>query len=447
MSDQKMQSNNDKLSNENQVPNGAVNGHLPQLESRHFYGNLVVGRKPTRPTLRNGDDHTASTQAAILAEAYAVNRKWLGERYDQDIFNAVHAAHASSRFEGDPVWLLVIGGSGLGKTETLMPLEASGAHVVSTVHSEGALLSATTGEGKKQKTATGGILRKIGKRGVLILKDFTTILSMPDRTSKPMILAAFREIYDGKWIRNVGVDGGQELEWVGHLTIIGGCTTAYDTNHSTIAAMGDRFILIRGDSSDIQDRLSAGKQAMENSGEEVRMRSELKGASKRVLDAASTQLVTIPPEDQERILAISNIVTMARSAVDFDYRGKVTYVHDPESPTRLTKELIQLMRGAIAIGLDHDAALALTLRVARDSMPPIRLACLLDLVEHPDSRVQGVSQRIQKPWSAVDRALQALHGLGLLYCSPLEATDSKGKTTTSWYYALRKNVDVGILRP
>jgi len=434
-----------KPSARNQVQNGAINGHLPELETRHFNGNLVAGNS-LRATRRNGHAHSASAQAQILAEAYAVNRKWLGERYDQDIFNAVHAAHASSQFDGDPVWLLVIGGSGLGKTETLIVLEGSGAHIISTVHSEGALLSATTGEGKKQKTATGGILRKIGKRGVLVLKDFTTILSMPDRTSKPMILAAFREIYDGKWTRNVGVDGGQELEWVGHLTIIGGCTTAYDTNHSTIAAMGDRFILIRGDSSDINDRLSAGKQAMENSGEEARMRAELKEASRQVLKAASTELVPIPPEDQERILAISNIVTMARSAVDFDYRGKVTYVHDPESPTRLTKELIQLMRGAIAIGLDHEAALALTLRVARDSMPPIRLACLLDLADHPESRVQHVSQRIQKPWSAVDRALQALHGLGLLLCASLEETDSKGKTRISWYYTLRKNVDIDMLR-
>ena len=289
------------------------------------------------------------------------------------------------------------------------------------------------------------MLKKIGTRGVLVLKDFTSILSMPDRTSKPMILAALREIYDGYWVRNVGSDGGQELEWTGHLTLIGGCTTSWDTAHTTIAAMGDRFALIRGDSRNLEDRLSAGRQAMKNTGDEVLMRAELKAASKRVISAASTKEVTVAAEDQDAILRAANVVTMARSAVDFDYRGKVEYSHDPESPTRLTKELIQLMRGAIAIGLDHERALALAMRSARDSMPPIRLACLLDIAYHSESKVQHVSQRIQRPWSAVDKALQALHSVGLLVCAAQEEAH-KGKTKVSWYYTIASGVDIEAIR-
>lgn len=428
-------------------PESAIPGSLKADPSAvgSQLGEAVNAGRGGKGDAASNNSPTPSAQGALI-DAHIVYQRWFGDNYDPDIFNAVLAAHASSYLKGDPLWLMVVGGSGFGKTETLMSLVAAGAHVVSTIHSEGALLSATTGEGAKGKTATGGILRKIGKVGVLILKDFTTILSMPDRTSKPMILAALREIYDGHWVRNVGSDGGQELEWKGHLTVIAGCTTAWDTAHTTIAAMGDRFAVIRGNSRVLKDRVSAGRQAMQNAGSEARMRNELQVASKRVIDAASKGLIQISTEDQEQILAVANIVSMARSAVDFDYRGKVEYAHDPESPTRLVKELIQLMRGAIAIGLDRAGALALSMRSARDSMPPIRLACLLDVAKHPESKVQQVSNRVQRPWNAVDKALQALHSHGLLICTPQEATHN-GKTQVTWYYRLADGVDVRPFGP
>jgi hypothetical protein len=50
-------------------------------------------------------------------------------------------------------------------------------------------------------------------------------------------------------------------------------------------------------------------------------------------------------------------------------------------------------RGAIAIGHEHDEALALVIRCARDSMPQLRLAVLLDVATHPDSRVIEISER------------------------------------------------------
>jgi hypothetical protein len=146
-----------------------------------------------------------------LAETAAVFRKWLGEGYDIDALKASCAVAAAERLTGDPPWLLVISGPGAAKTETVQALAGAGAHVTSTIASEGALLSATSAKGKQRhKTATGGLLRKIGERGVLVIKDVTTILSA-DRNIRGTVLAAIREIYDGRWERNVGTDGGQTL--------------------------------------------------------------------------------------------------------------------------------------------------------------------------------------------------------------------------------------------
>src|SRR6516165_2661653 len=74
---------------------------------------------------------------------------------------------------------------------------------------KGALLSATSRK-SKVKEATGGLLRKLGGNGLLVIKDVTSILST-DRNTRGPVLSAIREIYDGRYRREVGTDGGQIL--------------------------------------------------------------------------------------------------------------------------------------------------------------------------------------------------------------------------------------------
>ena len=81
----------------------------------------------------------------------------------------------------------------------------AGAHIISPINGEAALLSGTPAK-SRAKDASGGLLRKISGSGVLVVKDFTSILSM-NRDTRALLLAALREIYDGHWSRNVGTDG------------------------------------------------------------------------------------------------------------------------------------------------------------------------------------------------------------------------------------------------
>jgi len=204
---------------------------------------------------------------------------WLGADYDLQAADVVLAAAAVEQLDGDPVWLLIISGSGNAKTETVTALSGAGAHVTSTIASEGALLSGTS-KGERAKDSTGGLLRKIGNRGLVVIKDFTTIISM-NRDSRAAVLAALREIYDGRWERNVGTDGGRSLLWTGRIVVIGAVTTAYDAAHAVTASMGDRFALVRTDSS--KGRTASGRRALANVGSEVEMRDELASVVASVL--------------------------------------------------------------------------------------------------------------------------------------------------------------------
>lgn len=371
-----------------------------------------------------------------LKAGVSVFRRHLGDAYDRDALRCILAMAAVAQLDGDPVWGLLVGGPGATKTETLMPLEAF-ARVVSSIASVGALLSATS---KRERTdeASGGLLRELdatGKR-VLVIKDFTTLISQ-NATLRAEVMAALREIYDGRWTREVGTDGGRSLVWQGRLVILGAVTTAWDTAHGVVSSMGDRFVLVRLDSS--TERLDAGRHAIAKTGDEKAMRAELAEAATSILTGLDTTAAAVVPDEvAEAILAAADVVTRARTGVEYAYNGDVIDAHAPEMPTRFAKQLTQVYRGARAIGMGGKRALALALRCARDSMPPLRLALLEDIAAHPGSRVADVRVRLQKPRTTVDRGLQALHALELV-----TYVESPGD---GWRYSLARGIDLTAIQ-
>ena len=180
-----------------------------------------------------------------LADVEAAFARWIRDT-DCVPTRALLASYVANRkLEGDPVWLMLVGGSGVGKTERLIPLAVMPDVVLeSSITGPAALLSGT-GKKERAKDATGGLLRKLPEGGgVLLLKDFTSIIDM-HRESRAEVLAALREVYDGRWDRSVGAEGGRTLTWTGHLGLVAGCTTAIDSAHSVMSVMGTRFMLIR----------------------------------------------------------------------------------------------------------------------------------------------------------------------------------------------------------
>jgi hypothetical protein len=360
-----------------------------------------------------------------LADVRQIFKRWLGGEFDMMTLDVVLAVAAAERLSGDPPWLLIISGPGNAKTETVQSLSAvSGAHVASTITSEGALLSATS-KRARNKDATGGLLLKIGARGILVIKDFTSILSI-DRNVRTGVLSALREVHDGRWERNVGSDGGRTLSWTGRLVIVGACTTAWDQAHGVVSTMGDRFVLIR--SSSRIGRTTAGARAIKNTGAETEMRKEMADAVAGLIENIKVDHrdLALLEDEQSRILDAADIVTLARTGVETDYRGDVIDVHEPEMPTRFAKQLTQIMRGGIAIGVPRQEALALALRCAHDSVPQLRLAVLEDLKENGESSVREVCNRLQKPWRTIQRTLEALHVLDLIVCRVVELRNRAG---------------------
>lgn len=385
---------------------------------------------------------TPPTAPVNLDDARAVFRRWFGDDYDTAAVDVILATAAVERFTdgSDPLWLLIVGGPGAAKTETVHSLIGTGAVVTSALSSEAALLSATPRR-ERAKAATGGLLRKLGDRGVLVIKDVTSILSM-NRDLRARVLAALREVYDGSWYREVGTDGGQTIPWHGRIAVVGAVTTAWDAAHAVVSSMGDRFVLLRLDCT--EGRQAAGRQAIGNTGSETTMRAELAAAVAGVLAGMDPNPITVTEAETDVLLAAADLVTLARTSVEYDYRGDVIDAHAPEMPTRFAKQLTQIVRGAVAVGMDRAEALRLAIRCARDSMPPLRLAIIDDLAANPGSSTAKVRKRIDKPRNTADRQLQALHILGVASVDEIEY-QSDGKT--KWFYSLADGIKPDALNP
>jgi hypothetical protein len=178
---------------------------------------------------------------------------------------------------------------------------------------------------------------------------------------------------------------------------------------------------------------------MANTGDEVSMRTELAEAVGGAINAIDSTLDLRLTEDElERIGAAADVVTLARTGVEYDYKGDVVGAHAPEMPTRFARQIQQIIRGGLALGISRPVALRLAIRAARDSMPPIRLSIIEDVAKNPDATPNEVRRRLNLPWRTVDRQCQALHMLGVLTCDEIEYGDA-GKSR--WHYTLVKGID------
>ena len=348
----------------------------------------------------------------VLADVLTTFGQWL-HMPDPGALEAVLATVATNRVEElDPLWLLVVGPSGGGKTETLAAIGGlADVHQAATL-TEASLLSGTSSR-EKASSAKGGLLREVGDFGVIALKDFGSVLSM-HRDARAAVLAALREIFDGEWTRHVGTDGGRALHWSGKLGLVAGVTPTIDQHHAVLAQLGERFVFYR---LDVGDASSQARRSLRHQGREREMRKALREAVCGLFAAIS--LGPVPPvtdADEDRLVALTTLVARARSAVVRDaYRREIELVPDAEAPGRLIGALGRLLTGLRLIGVDEPEAWRVTVKAGLDSMPAARRTALELLVNRADTATTTeVATELDLPNPTTHRVLEDLAAHGLL---------------------------------
>lgn len=364
-----------------------------------------------------------------LDETLSCFKTWL-HMPDTGMVEVALATYVANRLAGDPVWMLLNGAPSSGKTETLNSLIG-----LPDIHSVAALTEAGLLSGSSRKDcsadATGGLLREIGQSGIVVVKDFGSILSM-NRDKSKVTLAALREVYDGNWTRAVGTDGGRKLSWKGKVGLIGAVTSAIDSHYSVMNALGQRFAQFR------LPKIDAHAQALcaiEKTGEEEYMRVELAGRVKSFFDDIDFENAEgVPIAGHEWLIALSTLAVTCPSAVDRNgWTREIENVHDPEGPARLTRMLAQLMRGMCVIGLRPERRRELIVKIGLDCIPPVRRIALEKLMRKPHAlTLNEIADGSAYPDTTIRRALEELECYAIVERLNSHAICGKWQAAKDW---------------
>lgn len=323
------------------------------------------------------------------------------------------AAVAANLLSGDPVWLLIVAPPGSGKTELLQSLASlPNVHPAGTL-TEASLLSGSPGR-ERAKDANGGLLCSVGRFGIVVLKDFTSILSM-NREQRGPLLAALREIHDGDWTRHIGVDGGRCLNWSGKCALIGGCTPSIDRHHGIMSSMGERFLFYRLPEVNADE---LAERALSHSGHQKVMRQELTETVSKFFEVLSIPQAPpdLVPAEREFLVRLSTLIVRCRSAVERDgYNREIELIPDAESPGRLASTLAQLLAGLKVIGSGPGDCHRLLLKTGLDCVPALRRRLIEVLAFKGAPALSTVlAEHVGHPTvTAVRRALEDLAGHGI----------------------------------
>lgn len=323
---------------------------------------------------------------------------------------------AANMLEGYPVWLMLVGPPGSGKTELLNCLLGVGmVHAADSVKGEASFLSGTS---KKDvsKDATGGLLRVVGDHGALVMKDFTGVLSMNQDTVCET-LNVMRQAYDGSWSRQIGTDGGRSLKWTGKLAFLAGVTGEIDRHHSVNASLGERWMYWRFDD---EDGFAKSRKALTNASKSGWQKDlqDLVAAFFMGLDLKFKE--PLPRRDLTdaeivRVITMAGVAARCRSAVVRDrYSKEIIAPREQEFEGRIATALGQLLIGMEAVGVRAADRWRLLGKVSLDSMPRLRKMVLTGVLE---SRTNGnplgegvgyerLTERLGCSRSVVERTVQ-----------------------------------------
>lgn len=293
--------------------------------------------------------------------------RWFS-RWDRDVSRLVLTPGVALDLNLPPIWVMVLAPGGGGKTESSVELaKAYEPHVSTSSISEAGLLSMEKGTKGK------GVLSRLGKRSLWAISDFGSIISLREET-RAQIAAALREIYDGRWSRNMR---GSEEVWEGNCGLVAACTNAIEKYHKLQKDLGDRYVQIR---SVRVSALDLRERVYKQQGQKVEMRDQVREAGKQLL-LAHNGLPKITDEQLENVAKLADFCAYARQSMGRDYKGQMYEVQEVESGGRLCQQFISIAQAdACLLGQSvGQAQLNLLLRVATDSAPLGRARVLSQL--------------------------------------------------------------------
>ena len=319
---------------------------------------------------------------------------------------------ANRKYKGDnAIWLLIIGGSSSGKSIMIQLLSKCGPWVMPVD-----TLTTNTFISAFNSDKPISLLDKVNY-GILLFKDFTTILSI-NGDALAAIMGQLRAIYDGEFSKSTGNQNSKV--WVGKVGIIGAGTIDVQRKMRQYSQKGERFLNYI---TEIADPVGLGLRSLKNSRDIKKKESELAELFAQFINQKLSENFVqdqnfIEKYDNE-IVAVANFCTLARSPVTMNFKNPaiVDFVGDREMPGRMAVMLKNLGTGIMYACdekvLSQETAKILY-KVAMDSIPAERKMVLTILAEYNSATTRNIAIKLHLPTVTVLAWLNQVNALRMV---------------------------------
>lgn len=366
----------------------------------------------------------------LLAQIHGEVRNWLWVP-NYWLLDALCATVLANRMKGPPVWLLIIGPSGGGKS-TLMDAICG----VKNSYSIGDITSQTfvSGWSSSRRSAEGSFLSRISdfkdddevftctNPKFVIMKDLGSLL---DRRQdiRGEIMAQMRHIHDGHYEKAFGT--GLYFKWKGKMVILAGCTDAWDKYHKANRVLGERFLLWREEKHFYRE---ISGRSFELSSQEEAMDKHLAEAM-ALLDDIPIDVTPDFRKSYEYLTFLCHWLTVLKRVAHRDYTGKLEGIDGPDRTGRFAGAFAMLTKALMILHSQNDPLqpeiMIPLARIAASHVPPARLKALAGIPEEGIKHTE-LAKRTKMHVSKQYRALQELCTIGIL-----------GKDTLKKYHVMR----------
>ena len=352
---------------------------------------------------------------------------------DKGILSLLVDSVIANQLDADPVWLFIVAPSSGGKSELITAfndIEVGGQKLIYPISD---LTTNTFASGQKKKGKETSLLHKMPSGGMMVFKDFTSMLSK-NRDARAEILGQLREIYDKEYTKRTGT--GDDIVWRGKIGALAGATEIIYDFQEDFSAMGDRFVMYAMGQPDRRELLEfVMKNKEDKNFNKEAIRQHLKACVKSyiefILENMNDEEVSLDKQTKEDIMNVSDFCTIVRSGMVIDKRkGIVEFVPAVEMPTRMIEQLMTIAQAMIVrhkteplsggkklphnLGKLTEDEKEILYKIAFDSIPKKRRMALRLLTEYPEGiTTKGLATKLNYDSSVVRGWLSQLNGLGV----------------------------------